>query len=44
MGSLYGINAITDKGDLMDDFGHGTHVAGMNWAKGNNATGVTGVN
>ena len=41
---FHGINAITDSGDPMDDFGHGTHVAGTIGAKGNNATGVTGVN
>ena len=41
---FHGINAITDSGDPMDDFGHGTHVAGTIGAKGNNTTGVTGVN
>lgn len=47
---VYGINAITpldDKGkgdgDPMDDNGHGTHVAGIIGAVGNNAKGVTGV-
>ena len=27
----------------MDDYGHGTHVAGIIGAVGNNGTGVTGV-
>ena len=41
---FYGINAITDSGDPMDDFGHGTHVAGTIGAVGNNKTGIVGVN
>ena len=41
---VYGINAITNVGDPMDDQGHGTHVAGTIGATGNNATGVVGVN
>ncbi|MDK1288870.1 S8 family serine peptidase [Pseudoalteromonas umbrosa] len=41
---VYGINAITDSGDPMDDQGHGTHVSGTIGASGNNATGVVGVN
>ena len=41
---FYGINTITDSGDPMDDFGHGTHVAGIIGATGDNATGVVGVN
>ncbi|MBV7328952.1 S8 family serine peptidase [Chloroflexi bacterium TSY] len=40
---FYGINAITDTGDPMDDFGHGTHVAGILGAVGNNSKGVVGV-
>ena len=41
---FYGINAITNSGDPMDDYGHGTHVAGTIGAMGDNSTGVTGVN
>lgn len=40
----HGINALTKTGDPMDDFFHGTHVAGTIGAVGNNAVGVTGVN
>jgi len=40
----HGINAITGSGDPMDDYFHGTHVAGSIGAVGNNAIGVTGVN
>ncbi len=41
---IHGINAINDSGDPMDDFGHGTHVAGTIGAKGGNGLGVIGVN
>mgnify|MGYP005848726795 CR=1 FL=1 len=41
---FYGINAITNSGDPMDDFGHGTHVAGTIGAQGNNSLGIVGVN
>lgn len=41
---FYGINAVTGSGDPMDDYGHGTHVAGTIGAKGNNSIGVVGVN
>lgn len=41
---FYGVNTITGSGDPMDDFGHGTHVAGIIGALGNNKTGVVGVN
>ncbi len=40
---VYGINAITNSGNPMDDHGHGTHVAGIIGAKGNNNVGVAGV-
>lgn len=41
---VYGINAITNVGDPMDDNGHGTHVSGTIGATGNNGEGVVGVN
>lgn len=41
---VHGINSITGSGDPMDDNGHGTHVAGIIGALGNNATGVVGIN
>ena len=40
---IHGINAITNSGDPMDDQGHGTHVAGIIGARGNNTVGVAGV-
>jgi len=40
---VHGINAITDSGDPMDDNGHGSHVAGIIGAAGNNGIGVSGV-
>ena len=40
---IYGINAITDTGDPMDDQGHGTHTAGTFCGVGNNSIGVAGV-
>ena len=39
----HGFNALTHSGDPYDDHGHGTHVAGIIGATGNNASGVTGV-
>lgn len=40
----YGIDAINNDSDPMDDNGHGTHVAGTIGAVGNNGVGVVGVN
>lgn len=40
---VYGYNAITGTGDPLDDNGHGTHVAGIIGAQGNNTIGVAGV-
>jgi subtilisin family serine protease len=39
----HGINAITGASDPMDDAGHGTHVAGIIGAAGNNGIGIAGV-
>ncbi|OGP74391.1 MAG: hypothetical protein A2V86_01520 [Deltaproteobacteria bacterium RBG_16_49_23] len=44
MDDIYGINAYEDGFDVMDDHGHGTHVAGTIGAAGNNGIGVAGVN
>ena len=41
---VYGINAITGSGNPMDDYGHGTFVAGLIGAVGDNAVGMAGVN
>lgn len=38
-----GWNFIDDNSDPMDDDGHGTHVAGVIGAKGNNSTGIAGI-
>ena len=40
---VHGINAIADSGNPMDSSGHGTHVAGIIGAVGNNGRGVSGV-
>ncbi len=40
---IHGINSITGTGDPMDDNHHGTHVAGIIGAEGNNGIGVSGV-
>ncbi|MFO0845201.1 MAG: S8 family serine peptidase [Gemmataceae bacterium] len=41
---LIGWNFVDDSNDPMDDFGHGTHVAGTIGAVGNNGQGVAGIN
>jgi len=41
--STWGYDFINDKKDAMDDFWHGTHVAGTIGALGNNLEGVAGV-
>jgi subtilisin family serine protease len=40
---VFGINAVTGSGDPMDDYGHGTHVAGIIGALGDNRRGSVGV-
>ena len=40
---VYGIDVQNHDGDPLDDNGHGTHIAGVIGAKGNNSQGVTGV-
>jgi subtilisin family serine protease len=40
---VYGVNTISRSGDPMDTQGHGTHVAGIIGAVGNNGMGVAGV-
>lgn len=41
---IYGYNFVNNNGNPMDLNGHGTHVAGILGAQGNNGIGVTGVN
>lgn len=40
----FGIDAVNNDSDPMDDHGHGTHVAGTMGAIGNNTIGVVGIN
>jgi len=39
----YGVNTVSNTADPKDDQGHGTHVAGIITARGNNKTGIAGV-
>ncbi len=41
---VYGWNFIIDSNNPRDDLGHGTHVAGIISAVGNNSIGISGVN
>ncbi|MGI6524111.1 MAG: S8 family peptidase [Bdellovibrionota bacterium] len=41
---VYGMSTIGAKGDPMDANGHGTHVAGVIGASGNNGIGISGIN
>jgi len=41
---IFGIDTVNGDSDPIDDFGHGTHVAGTIGAVGNNGIGVAGVN
>ncbi len=40
---VYGVNAITNGGDPLDDHNHGTHCSGTIGGVGNNGVGVAGV-
>lgn len=40
---IYGVNAVSDNGNPLDDNFHGTHCAGTVGAVGNNGIGVTGI-
>jgi serine protease len=40
---IHGVNVITGSGDPMDDHGHGTFIAGVIGAEGNNGIGTVGV-
>lgn len=40
---VHGVDTYNDDGDPMDSHGHGTHVAGIVGASGNNSIGVSGV-
>jgi len=41
---VHGINAIDGSGNIFDEIGHGTHVAGVIGAVSNNGKGVAGIN
>ncbi len=41
---IHGINAINHTGDPLDDHSHGSHCSGTIGGRGNNGTGVAGVN
>ncbi|HYR74761.1 MAG TPA: S8 family serine peptidase [Pyrinomonadaceae bacterium] len=42
-GDVHGWDYVTNRGDIKDEQGHGTAIAGIIAAEGNNATGISGV-
>jgi subtilisin family serine protease len=40
---IHGYNAVADSGNPIDEEGHGTHIAGIIGARGDNGIGITGV-
>jgi subtilisin family serine protease len=42
--NVFGWNSFSSNGDPLDDNGHGTHVAGVIGAVGNNGFGISGIN
>lgn len=41
---VHGWNFYSNNNDIQDRYGHGTHIAGIIGAEGNNAVGVAGIN
>jgi len=41
---FYGYNSVSNSGDPLDNNGHGSHIAGIIGAQGNNSLGISGVN
>jgi hypothetical protein len=41
---LHGFDFLNNKSEVIDDNGHGTHVAGVIGARGNNGFGIAGIN
>lgn len=41
---VHGLNAVDGTGNIIDEVGHGTHVAGIIGAVGDNGVGIAGIN